>query len=255
MPLVRDGRPLKRWRYVGIYSPDLMICVGRVSIGGLPQGFWAIWDREAGRLLERTRMGPGRVRLPDGGVSVRERAVQIDLRVRPDGDEVEVVSPHGASYIWTSKRCAAVSGTVTVDGRVRRVDARGLIDDSAGYHARVTDWEWSAGVGATADGTPLTWNLVTGVHDAPEGSERTVWVDGRAGEVAPVTFAPDLGAVTFADGSALAFHAESERARDDRVGPVRSVYRQPFGTFTGSLPGGRTLAAGFGVMERHHARW
>jgi hypothetical protein len=254
MPLVRDGRPLKRWRYVGIYSPDLMICVGRVSIGGLPQAFWAIWDREKGRLLERTRFVPGRVRLPDGSVAVRERDVQIDLRVHPDGDEVEVVSPHGDSYIWTSKRCAAVAGTVTIDGRVRRLEARALIDDSAGYHARVTEWEWSAGVGATDDGTPLTWNLVSGVHDAARASERTVWVDGHATEVAPVTFASGLDAVTFADGSALAFHAESERARDDRVGPVRSTYRQPFGTFSGSLPG-HDLAAGFGVMERHHARW
>ena len=34
-----------------------------------------------------------------------------------------------------------------------------------------------------------------------------------------------------------------------------SDYRQPFGTFTGTLGGGVELAEGFGVMERHTARW
>jgi hypothetical protein len=36
---------------------------------------------------------------------------------------------------------------------------------------------------------------------------------------------------------------------------VRYSYRQPFGTFTGSLPGGLALAEGFGVMEHHDAHW
>jgi hypothetical protein len=36
---------------------------------------------------------------------------------------------------------------------------------------------------------------------------------------------------------------------------VRSSYRQPFGTFTGRLPGGIELDDGFGVMEQHDVRW
>lgn len=256
MPLVHDRRPLKRWRYVGVYGPDLMLCAGRVVLGGAPQAFWAVWDREEHRLHERTTFAPGRVRLPDGGCAVRDRAVQIDLRIDPDGDAVETVSRHGRSHIWTRKQGAAARGTVTIDGRVRRLVGRALIDDSAGYHARSTDWEWSAGIGATSEGVALTWNLVAGIHDAPTGSERTVWADGVATEVGPVSFADDLSAVAFSEGGELRFAAESERARRDRIGPfVSSDYRQPFGTVTGRLPGGHDLAAGFGVMERHHARW
>lgn len=256
MPLVHDRRPLKRWRYVGVYGPDLMLCIGRVVVGGAPQGFWAVWDREARRLHERTSFAPGRVRLPDGVAAVRDRGVAIDLRIDPDGDAVETVSRHGRSHIWTRKQGAAARGTVTLDGRTHHLVGRALIDDSAGYHARTTDWEWAAGIGATADGVALTWNFVTGVHDAPTGSERTVWADGVASEVGPVTFADDLGTVRFAEGGELRFTIESERARNDRVGPfVASDYRQPFGTASGVLPGGHVLAAGFGVMERHHARW
>lgn len=256
MPPVHARRPLKRWRYVGVYGPDLMLCAGRVSIGGAPQAFWAVWDREHGTLYERTRFTPWRVRLPDGACTVRERDVRIDLRLTPDTDAVEVVSPHGAAHIWTRKQGAAAAGTVTLDGRERPLHGRAFIDDSAGYHARVTDWEWAAGVGATADGIPLMWNLVTGIHDAPVDSERAIWIDGAASEVGPVTFSPALDEVAFAEGGALRFRAERERARRDRIGPlVASDYRQPFGAVTGTLPSGHELAEGYGVMERHHARW
>jgi hypothetical protein len=36
---------------------------------------------------------------------------------------------------------------------------------------------------------------------------------------------------------------------------VRSSYRQPFGTFSGVMPGGVRVAEGYGVMEYHDARW
>jgi hypothetical protein len=258
MPLLQGGRPLKAWRYAGLYGEDLMLCAGRVRIGGVPQAFWAVWDREAGVLHERTTFLPRRVALGAGDrftVRVRARTIAIDLRLTPFGDAVDVVTPDGGSWIWTRKTLVAASGSVRAGGRTRTVDGVALVDDSAGYHARATDWEWSAGVGTLADGRPAAWNLVTGVHDGSAASERTVWVDGRAHEVGPVGFGAGLDAVTFAEGGALAFTAESVRERHDHVGPLRSDYVQPFGTFTGALPGAGTLAAGFGVMERHRARW
>lgn len=255
MPLLRDGRPLKAWRYVGLYAEELMLCAGRVRIGGLPQAFWAVWDPQAGVLHERTTWSPRQVALPDGVVRVRARGVAVDLRLEPAGEVVDVVSPHGGSYIWTRKTPVRATGTVRAGGRTRAVGGLALIDDSAGYHARATDWEWSAGVGTLADGRGVAWNLVTGVHDAAQASERTVWVDGRAHEVGPVAFEPALDGVRFAEGGALAFTAEAVRERHDAVGPLRSDYVQPFGRFTGTLPGAGPLVSGFGVMERHAARW
>jgi hypothetical protein len=258
MPFLRAGRPLKAWRYVGLYAEDVMLCVGRVRVAGVPQSFWAVWDREAGVLHERTSFLPGQVTLPDGCAHVRARGVEIDLRVDGAGDAVDVRSPHGAAWIWTRKTPVTVSGTVRVGGRTRQVHGAGLVDDSAGHHARDTAWEWSAGTGTLTDGRSVTWNLVTGVHDGPVVSERSVWVDGRVHAVGPVTFTPALDGVAFAEGGALAFSPEAVRERHDALGPVRSDYVQPFGTFTGSLPaagGALTLATGFGVMERHRARW
>jgi hypothetical protein len=61
--------------------------------------------------------------------------------------------------------------------------------------------------------------------------------------------------VAFPDGSALRFAPEATRSRSDNLLLLRSDYTQPFGTFAGALEGGLELAEGFGVMERHSARW
>ena len=53
----------------------------------------------------------------------------------------------------------------------------------------------------------------------------------------------------------LRFSALATRARKEDYGLIASDYEQPFGTFSGSLPEAGALRAGYGVMERHRARW
>ena len=246
MPLWRDRRPLKRWRYVGVFAEEALLCFGSVRIAGAPQCFWAVWDRRSRRLVEKTSFRPRAVQLPDGAVRV---AGVAELAVEPAGEPLELVSPHGRSEIWTRKQPVRVRGTACGIA----IDGPGLIDDSAGYHARRTAWEWSAGAGRATDGRAVWWNLVTGVHDAPDRSERAVWVDGTPRPLAPVRFSTPLDAV---DGEtvALRFETEAERARRDELLLFASDYRQPFGAYSGTV-GGIELASGLGVMERHTARW
>ena len=257
MPLVHQGRPLKRWRYVGVFGERLMLCAGIVRVGPARQAFWAVWDREREALRSRTRvLLPRRgVRLPESRVEVDDDGVRALLVVEP-GAPVETVSQHGASYIWTRKQGAVrVRGSVELDGERVDVDALGCVDDSAGYHARHTAWEWSAGAGTARDGRTVGWNLVTGLHDEAIGSERTIWVDGEPVEAPRVSFGRALDAVRFPGGEELRFTEEARRARRDELGVFASDYVQPFGTFAGTLPGGLVLVAGRGVMERHTARW
>lgn len=254
MPLVLHGRPRKRWRYVGVFGTRLMLCAGVVQIGPALQTFWAVWDRERHALRERTRLWRPRpyVRLSGHEVVVEDGTVSVRLRLEP-GTPIEAVSDvGGGASIWTRKQGAVrFVGTVTLDGEEIAVDELGCVDESAGYHARRTDWEWSAGVGSLADGRAVGWNLVRGIHDGETGSERYVWVEGSEPvEVGPVVFAADLSSV-----GGLSFEAEATRARRDDLGVFRSDYVQPFGTFTGTLPGGLELAGGRGVMERHSALW
>jgi hypothetical protein len=247
LPVWSGRRPLKRWRYVGLYGERVMLCAAQVEVARLPLAFWAIWDRQTHELRERTvRSGRG-VTVGAGSV----RFPEADLALRPDGDPVEVTSRHGDSYIWTRKQPVLAVGSV--DGVA--VELRGLVDDSAGYHARDTAWAWSAGVGEDAAGRALAWNLVTGVHDAPTDSERTLWIDGAAREVPAGRFADDLSAIAWPSGARLEFAEEARRARTEDYKIFASDYVQPFGTFRGTMPGGVEVARGWGVMERHRARW
>jgi hypothetical protein len=245
MSLVRDRRPLKAWRWVGVFTPELMVCAGSARVGVARMAWWAVWNGE--RLRERSYRRAGPVELSSGRVHVPG---VLDLALEENAG-VETISPHGRSYVWTRKQ-GGIRAHGTVAGR--SVEGRAIVDDTAGYHARDTRWHWSAGVGVTEDETPVAWNFTVGVHDAREASERSVWVDGAAHELAPVRF-DNLRSIAFQEGGELRFSAEATRARRDNLLLVRSDYEQPFGSFAGELPGAGPLREGRGVMERHEVRW
>jgi hypothetical protein len=253
MPARAGVRPLKAWRYIGVFATELMVCVASVRIGPARQSFWVVWDRRDGRLHERTALGGAGVRLGPGNASVRAGEVRIELLLA-EQPGIETVCRSGDAYVWTRKQGGvAASGTVALPGRrPAQLDALAVIDDTAGYHERRTRWRWAAGVGHAVDGRALAWNLVEGVNDPPANSERTVWVDGAPFEPPPVTFDEGLSGI-----GGLRFQAEATRARDQRLLVVSSRYRQPFGCFHGTLPGPEAiaLADGLGVIEEHDARW
>jgi hypothetical protein len=286
MPRRSHGARRKRWRYAAAFAEEVIACAARIHIGPLGQTFWAVVDREDGEIYERTRMllpgARGEVWTEHlGGEEVVEELgdqgildyapdegslVRIDAAGRgPDakafmrfggGTWAESVCPTSeGSYVWTRKRAdVPVECDIRAEGRRWRVEARGMEDESAGYHPGHTVWSWSSGVGRTSDGRSLGWNLVEGINDPPERSERAIWVDGEPFEPGPVSF-EGLDAIEFADGSRLEFGAEAERRREENKLIVKYAYRQPFGHFSGTMPGGIELERGTGVMEHHDAHW
>jgi Protein of unknown function (DUF2804) len=256
MPLRSGGGTRKRWRYVGFYGESVMLCAARAEVGPLGQAFWVLWDRGQERELGRTVLRPGsrEVVLDGPRLSIDAPGLHADLTLG-EADPIEAICPSGETgWGWTRKRAGVpMHGHVEIPGRRLELDGFGVDDESAGYQARHTSWHWSAGVGTTADGRAVAWNLVEGINDPPQRSERAVWVDGVPHESAPVAF-DGLGGVRFADGSGLDFIPGAERARDDNFLVVRSTYRHRFGTFSGSLDGVE-LASARGVMESHDALW
>ncbi|HEY2604034.1 MAG TPA: DUF2804 family protein [Thermoleophilaceae bacterium] len=234
----------KRWRWVGVFSPELMLCAGDAWVGPLRRRWWSVVlpDGTHAHGWRGVRSRPGR--------AVVHGIVDIRLEEN-DGFELTSTTAAGNS-IWTRKQGGVPArGRVTLPGSPPRdVDARAIVDDSAGRHDRHTFWRWSAGVGSAGDGTPVAWNLVDGIHDAPGASERRVWRDGESVEVGPVEFAPDLSRV-----AGLAFTPWAERRENVNLLVLRSRYRQPFGSFSGELPDGTRLREGYGVMEEHDALW
>ena len=270
--MIHGGRPLKRWRYVGLFGEQLMACAALVQVGPARQSFWALYERGERRLRQRTRLLPRRAalllspglpcrrmrgsRLQPGRVRLRDGGVKLDLRLEEEPG-IQALCTHGSGLVWTRKQAGvAARGTLALDGgRARELTALAVIDDTAGYHARHTEWWWAAGVGESSDGLATAWNLVRGVNDPPTGSERAVWVAGQPHEAAPVSFAADLSSISCEDGSSLDFRPEAERSRRESLLILSSNYRAPFGTFSGTLPGGIPLARGLGVCEHHRARW
>jgi len=250
MPSRHGLRALKAWRYVGVYAPELMICMASVRVGPARQAFWAVWDRAAQRLHEQTVTGRGPLWLWAGGASLRDGELQVELALDEAGG-IETVCAAGEAYAWTRKQGSVrAHGTVSIDGRTLPIDGYAVIDDTAAYYPRHTSWRWSAGVGTAQDGRAVAWNLVSGVNDPPTNSERTIWIDGDPTEAPPCTFANDLSRV-----DDLRFEAEAERRHKQNLIVVRSEYRQPFGTFSGTLPNGIALSHAYGVMEQHDAWW
>ena len=229
MPMRKD------WTWIGGFGPELMLCATSVRVGPARAAWWAVWDGV--RLHERSyrRRGPIRVspeRLHVPGV--------LDLAVEP---EAPWAVRTGA--MWTRKRPARVHGTALG----RPVDLRGMVDESAGRHPHRMSWWWSTGAGELADGRPVTWNLVDGLHDGVEESERAVWIDGVPAHVPPQAF---HGLAGVGD---LRFTSLATRAHNENLLLIASDYEQPFGTFAGALPLGGELRAGWGIMERHRVRW
>lgn len=215
-PLLRHWRLHEGWCYVGVWSETVSVCA----------------------------------------VRVRDGAHRLDL-VLEEGPVTafEVVTPVGRSWTWTREQAVRAHGTAVLRGRHVPVDGVALVDDDDGYHPRRTHWWWSGGTAQLDDGRTATWSIIVGLDDQPPHRENTLWLDGRPQPLGPVTFAPDLSRVTFDDGTALTFTAESERASLVDLLVIRSAYRQPFGTFTGTLPGGLVVRRGSGVMEDHRALW
>jgi hypothetical protein len=270
----------KRWRYVGVFADEVFACAARIQVGKLGQTFWVIWDRAEKRIWEQTKLrlpgARGEVWTEDPGEDAGIRSYVSDqgsvdriearnpeagevrafLRFAGGGEWAEAICPtEDSGYVWTRKRVGTeVEADIRVGDRRWRPTGRGVEDESAGYHPRHTVWSWSAGVGRSADGRAVGWNLVAGVNDPPQRSERAIWTDGQPAEPGPVEF-EGLEAIRFDDGARLEFAAECERHKHERRPFVSYAYRQPLGTFSGTLPGGVVLSEGVGVMEHHDAHW
>src|SRR5437763_4055578 len=78
MALMRWGRPLKRWRYVGFYGPEGMLCAGDAQVGLVRQQFWAVAER--GRtLVERTSLRSAGVEMHDRSVTIHGNGAELEL--------------------------------------------------------------------------------------------------------------------------------------------------------------------------------
>ncbi len=136
LPLLGPGRRIrKKWRYVGVFCDEFLLCAARAQVGIVGQTFWAIVDRETGEMTEQTRKHPpfGRGEVwslaadrsawplgsdDDGVVTwIDSKLGRAELRIGA-GRWVESVCPtEEGGWVWTRKRIAPVECDVRMPGR------------------------------------------------------------------------------------------------------------------------------------------
>lgn len=254
-PLLRAGQLRKDWQCVSFWSRELPFCAARADVGPLRKEYWRIWDRASEQFRQDAHLFTRRVRMGPTRVYVRDGDVGIDVTFE-DCSGFEVYRPTDRAYIWSRKDyCREARGAIRYGETQRAITGVMFVDVNAGYHERHKHWRWAAGAGLDQDGRLVAFNAITGLHDGPANSERTIWIDGEEQEIGPVTFSDDLSTVSFAEGGTLRFRSEALIEQHTNFLLLRSYYLHWFGTYTGTLPGGIELNGAPGVRERHEALW
>lgn len=285
----------KRWRYVGIATPDVFIGVAVVDIGWAGAAFAYVFDRGEGAVVG----GFSRDGLPGLSASVGDRPGagassffrfgrdRIDYRHAADGEPIVVavrtremeleaeidavatppwllaVGPigEGGSVHGTQKTTAmSLRGWAAAGGRRYGLDAGSAsIDYSNGLLARETRWRW-----ASAHAPGIGFNLQDGYFG---GNENVLWLDGQPIALGAARFAFDATnpggpwRVSTDDGLLDLDFAPAGLRREDRdLGLAASRYVQPVGTFSGTVRASadspvRRVSDLLGVTEDHFSRW
>ncbi len=284
----------KRWTYAAVSDDHVFAGVAVVSLGYVSTALVYVLDRVNGKMLvDRSILAPStavtfsdegsgrraahftfgrtRIDLGDDGITVdvpaEASALPVHLAVETHGAGPPpisaIVAVEGGHANATEKRIREGRGEVVAGGRRFVLDAPFVaFDHTSGFLARHTVWRWALGLGHTALGERLAFNLVEGFVGEPEcgawlGDSLFPLGEGRfvfdeANPMAPWHVTTTCGSVDL-EFQPSAIHAEH---KDMLV--VRSKFIQPVGSFSGRVRlGQRELAiqAVAGVTEHQDVLW
>jgi Protein of unknown function (DUF2804) len=279
----------KRWHYVSIAGPRVVLAFAVVDVGYAANAFVYLFDRGTRALLAdvsvlglpgfmakvsptadagaRTTWSSGTVKLmlerTAAGWTVMARAPNLEIDATlgaPTAPTLCAIAriERGVANCTHKMACLPVHGLARA-GKLR-FDLDGstaAIDHTYGLLARDTTWRW-----VSAARPDLALNLSQGFNGSIENA---VWHEGRLHPVGAAEIVYDASSATGAwrirtlDGVVdLTFRPEGQRRQDKDLFIAKSRYVQPIGTFSGTikLPDGEIAVADLvGVTEDHTARW
>lgn len=290
-PALLAGQPSRgrrrRWVYVAAGDERVTVGAAVVDVGvfGLGTAFafatgpWGIvrWDAGPGRAGQvggllasaATRRAGGSIDLTPEGlvVDVPVDGGRLQATVEIDGAApVSLLTPTSAGgWNATTKRAGEPAhGTITTPHGTDVFDGGAWTDATDGRQDRHTVWRWAAGAGRSIDGTARVGLQASTGMNARGPGEDLVWWDGVPHPLSVTALAPVRpeafdGAWTIrGENWSMELSPTGVRAADEGLGPIRSRYHQPVGTWRGTLPGpsGAPVPVWLaGVAEDHEARW
>lgn len=297
--LVRRVARRKRWVWAGIATKEVYVAFAIVDVGYASNAFAFVVDLQRGALLSEhsflgrpgagARVGDrpgegarfefagvgGRLRLirPEGTASWVAEVEAGDLRLEALLDTAEAPPPaaivmkvlEGDVTATQKANLLPSTGKLRAGGRIFDLAGGfGGLDYSNGLLGRTTAWRWAFGLGRTAAGIPLGFNLSDGLSVEP-GQENVMWVGKALHKVGPARFTFDAkhpdGAwqVRTEDGHIdLRFAGKGMHAEARNLAVVRSRFAQVAGSFTGTVRIGgvdHALENLPGVTEDQYVVW
>lgn len=220
-------RPLriKRWRFVGLYAPNLTVGLAVVHTGYLGSSFFFVYDHQEKRLYEaegtspfalgttisdHARKGEAVFRGRKLHASIRyDDETQIEVKAETPKGEVSLsariderlstLTPHQTitptptpgRFTCTHKAAGMPAwGELRLAGKaipLARETTFAVTDHTVGVHDAHWEWRWACFGGLAKNGQRVGLNLVEPVFD-PVNQENALWIDGRHYPVSAARF-------------------------------------------------------------------
>ncbi len=283
----------KQFIFVGILGEDLMAGLAVVDLKYLANGFFYVFDRKAGSIVETKKLAPPfssasiaprpdvmkgrfssgdlRIVIDNNKVSARGRDISLEAALNLDGSDPLQICTRTSYRGWNFTRKSTpleLSGEIVVKGErfdVSSPSCMAMVDWTGGFMRRNTFWNWASSARVLPDGRAFGLNLSCGVNETSY-TENAFWLGGERTKVDTVDFVFDrenvLGKwrITSADGKIdLAFTPESHRGENVNLSVVVSTFSQLMGTFDGKLRSDSgelfSISGCPGFVEDHYAKW
>jgi hypothetical protein len=263
----------KRWIYVSIHTPDLLLGIAVVRLGYIAKAFTFAYDAERGAIDSAASvLGPtlacsvgddghngmsAEFGLPRVHLSISKPLGERDILVDVQTPRLEVRARLDDSAARSISAIASLGGPGLVNAtekrlllpvfgeaisKGRRISLDGALagyDYTQGYMPRRTAWKWASVLGRATSGERVGVNLVEGFVGEPECA---VWVDDQLYPVGEgqMTFNPsrplDPWRVTSTCGAVdLEFTPGDAHIESDQLGVVASKFLQAAGRYSGTI--------------------
>lgn len=208
----------KRWRFTGVFSPEIVIGIAVVDTGYIGTSFTYVYDRETGEIAEYTGMSllgracnitdnlsKGKAVFNQGknlismdwdlkkgieeikiSLQTKSNRIEADIKVLED---IKVNEPHQVTFPTFKNKFAfthkiaglSAIGSIKCNEKTYHLNkdySFAAIDHTLGYHDYNWEWLWSSLSGLSEDGRIIGLNLVAPITHKTI-NENVLWIDGK----------------------------------------------------------------------------